>query len=309
MSREIARQWFIPGDGIDRHVISADIQRYLGNDATVRPGVGTGEHQGVQGFWIKAYRNLTSAMIADLRADSSRWRQEQRATGTREPYVGSSTYHASAAGRPDRRAGESPSVDGPYGNAPSRERLPAGGNRIPVSDRMDVDPPSGMDRRYGGQPDRGDPYGGRPSYPVDTRPGYPQEQPVYSRAPPSSASYAPDPRYAPSSGFASSNDGAPPGYVRPGNYYVPVSTYEPAPSMPSRSELPNYGNAYGQPGQPSSRDARDPRYGQPDYADPRYAYPSPAATITSVSARDRDPIASPPQPRFASLDHSHLEPC
>ncbi len=36
--QELARQWFIPGDGIDRHVISADIQRYLGNDATVRPG-------------------------------------------------------------------------------------------------------------------------------------------------------------------------------------------------------------------------------------------------------------------------------
>lgn len=43
-SREIARQWFIPGDGIDRTVISADIQRYLGNDATVRPGMGTGEN-------------------------------------------------------------------------------------------------------------------------------------------------------------------------------------------------------------------------------------------------------------------------
>lgn len=42
---EVARQWFIPGEGIDRTVISADIQRYLGNDATVRPGVGTGEYQ------------------------------------------------------------------------------------------------------------------------------------------------------------------------------------------------------------------------------------------------------------------------
>ena len=38
---ELARQWFIPGQGIDRHVITADIQRYLGNDATVRPGRGT----------------------------------------------------------------------------------------------------------------------------------------------------------------------------------------------------------------------------------------------------------------------------
>ena len=42
---EVARQWFIPGEGIDRHVISTDIQRYLGNDATVRPGVGTEQYQ------------------------------------------------------------------------------------------------------------------------------------------------------------------------------------------------------------------------------------------------------------------------
>jgi len=36
----IARQneYFIPGDGIDHAVITADICRYLGNDALVRPG-------------------------------------------------------------------------------------------------------------------------------------------------------------------------------------------------------------------------------------------------------------------------------
>jgi hypothetical protein len=32
-------EWFIPKNGIDREVITADIQRYLGNDALVRPGV------------------------------------------------------------------------------------------------------------------------------------------------------------------------------------------------------------------------------------------------------------------------------
>ncbi|KAK4561515.1 hypothetical protein LTR86_004833 [Recurvomyces mirabilis] len=69
MAREIARQWFISGDGIDRHVISADIQRYLGNDATVRPGVGNGDNEvsdmasGVHGYWIKAYRNLTTICV------------------------------------------------------------------------------------------------------------------------------------------------------------------------------------------------------------------------------------------------------
>lgn len=31
-------EYFIPGDGITREVIQADICRYLGNDALVRPG-------------------------------------------------------------------------------------------------------------------------------------------------------------------------------------------------------------------------------------------------------------------------------
>lgn len=32
-------EYFVPKDGIDREVISADITRYLGSDALVRPGV------------------------------------------------------------------------------------------------------------------------------------------------------------------------------------------------------------------------------------------------------------------------------
>lgn len=62
-------EYFIPGDGISREVIQADICRYLGNDALVRPG----QHGGRPGFFIRAYRNLTSEMIADLKADSARW--------------------------------------------------------------------------------------------------------------------------------------------------------------------------------------------------------------------------------------------
>jgi hypothetical protein len=37
--------WFVPGDGIAREVITADIQRYLGPDALVKPGAGTGEYE------------------------------------------------------------------------------------------------------------------------------------------------------------------------------------------------------------------------------------------------------------------------
>ncbi|CAK4030245.1 Hypothetical predicted protein [Lecanosticta acicola] len=307
MPQEIARQWFVPGEGIDRHVISADIQRYLGNDATVRPGVGTGEHQGVQGYWIKAYRNLTSAMIADLRADSARWRQEQRQTGTREPYVGSSTYHASSAGRTshNRRDADSPSVDGPYG-------LPSGRERIPV-DRMQVDPPP--QSRGGYPPDSRSAYppDGR-AFPSDSRgyapdgrssfqPDTPMSGGFGGGRPPVSAPYGQEPRYAPSYPQPNS-DGAPPGYVRQGNYYVPVSSYEPAPAVPSRSD--NYGPGFGQP--PQSREPPPRGYQQPEYADPRYAYPSPAATVSSVSARDREQVSSSQQPsNYGSMPPSQYD--
>ena len=45
MSAMPTRQWFQPGEGIAREVITADIQRYLGPDALVRPGEGTGEYE------------------------------------------------------------------------------------------------------------------------------------------------------------------------------------------------------------------------------------------------------------------------
>ena len=39
-------EYFVPKDGIDREVITADICRYLGNDALVRPGTyEVGTHQ------------------------------------------------------------------------------------------------------------------------------------------------------------------------------------------------------------------------------------------------------------------------
>ena len=38
MAQNLVRDWFMVEDGIRREVISAYIQEYLGNDATVRPG-------------------------------------------------------------------------------------------------------------------------------------------------------------------------------------------------------------------------------------------------------------------------------
>jgi hypothetical protein len=55
-------QWFLPAEGIERDVITGDIQRYLGQDALVRPGSVQDPETGIvrQGYIITAYRNLTT---------------------------------------------------------------------------------------------------------------------------------------------------------------------------------------------------------------------------------------------------------
>ncbi|RDW60708.1 hypothetical protein BP6252_12091 [Coleophoma cylindrospora] len=79
-SRTKTNEYFIPGNGIDWDVISSDITRYLGNDASVRPGTSVDPRtfQEQHGYIITAYRNLTTAMITDIKADSERWDAERR---------------------------------------------------------------------------------------------------------------------------------------------------------------------------------------------------------------------------------------
>lgn len=95
-SQNRSNEYFVPKDGIDREVITADICRYLGNDALVRPGTYENPVTKLtqQGYYVTAYRNLTSAMIADLKADSQRWEQERRAANSRAGYTQSQTHES-----------------------------------------------------------------------------------------------------------------------------------------------------------------------------------------------------------------------
>ncbi|KAJ4026966.1 hypothetical protein NW752_001925 [Fusarium irregulare] len=107
-------EYFVPRDGIDREVISADICRYLGNDALVRPGHYENPQTGqaVQGYYITAYRNLTTAMIEDLKADSARWDSERRAQTSRNTSGG--TIASRNVGVPPRHSSNSPVVQYRY---------------------------------------------------------------------------------------------------------------------------------------------------------------------------------------------------
>ncbi|KAF2653692.1 hypothetical protein K491DRAFT_705703 [Lophiostoma macrostomum CBS 122681] len=110
-----ANLYFLPGEGIGRQIITADIARYLGPDALVRPGVGTGEQEGVSGYWVTAYHALTPQMIHDLKQDTQRWEAKHGKDRTSEAeYQGARTFTA----RQDRGPSE------PYETSRSEYSIP-----------------------------------------------------------------------------------------------------------------------------------------------------------------------------------------
>jgi hypothetical protein len=136
-------EYFVPRDGIDREVITADICRYLGNDALVRPGTYENKETGqlIQGYYINAYRNLTTAMIDDLKEASRQWQLErtraQSGGGTptfRDPNVVNvrnsnspiTAYRHSETHHRQQAAG---AVDPGYGNPAPQQQYYAGSNQ------------------------------------------------------------------------------------------------------------------------------------------------------------------------------------
>ncbi|KFH47082.1 hypothetical protein ACRE_020690 [Hapsidospora chrysogenum ATCC 11550] len=105
-------EYFLHRNGIDREVISADICRYLGNDALVRPGRWEDPQTGqvAEGYYITAYRELTKAMIEDLQRDSEEWDKERRGQTSTARYntSGGSFVSRDATGAPARRLSNSP---------------------------------------------------------------------------------------------------------------------------------------------------------------------------------------------------------
>ncbi|RTE71763.1 hypothetical protein BHE90_013834 [Fusarium euwallaceae] len=93
-------EYFAPLDDIDQEVITTDICHHLGKDAVVRPGQYENPQTGqvTQGYYITSYRNLTTAMIEDLKAYSARWDSERRAQTSRQAsrvqYRHSETYQS-----------------------------------------------------------------------------------------------------------------------------------------------------------------------------------------------------------------------
>ena len=83
-------EFFIPGTDIEYDVIANDVHIYLGPYASVRQG---SHHRDSRrtGYYVHSSIAPTQAMIADLEADSIRWRQEHGTNRVRK-YVASKTH-------------------------------------------------------------------------------------------------------------------------------------------------------------------------------------------------------------------------
>ncbi|CRG87701.1 hypothetical protein PISL3812_04721 [Talaromyces islandicus] len=220
-------EYFISGDGISREVIQADICRYLGNDALVKPG----SHQGRQGYLIRAYRNLTSEMIADLKADSARWEQEvaRRADmGYSRASYASSSIHETR----QQQGGPSPAAFNPPPN------------------QYNIDPYP-QQPQYGGHHSQ-PPHYGTPAYTSSQSPGFAQN--AYA-SPPQQNPYPgqnPPPISAPESHTAYTYTGQP---VYPYEGRNAAPRY-PGPGYENESDYPNVTSSMGYPPATTASDAR-----------------------------------------------------
>ncbi|KAK3364408.1 hypothetical protein B0T25DRAFT_63243 [Lasiosphaeria hispida] len=264
-------EYFVPRDGIDREVITSDICRYLGNDALVRPGTyESPDGRVTQGYFITAYRNLTSAMIQDLKADSARWEQERRAASRTSGGGAGGTMHSGQPNGMFMRGSNSPlgSREQPRGQSDystwknSQLDNNAYGRPPPPIDRMEVDYVS--PGPIGGPAYGNAPYpGGQPAgYPPTAYPqihggapgGYPAPQGFggYPANPPTQ--YSPGPQSGPDRYPPPLNPGYQETFVHGSNYQA---TGYPGPG-------PNRMTSSAPPTRTFGITAGGPGYGDPD---------------------------------------------
>lgn len=270
-------EYFVPRDGIDREVITADICRYLGNDALVRPGTYDDNGRVIQGYYITAYRNLTSAMIADLKADSQRWDQERRKHGSSQNvrYTESQTRFQQQGDHSGFGGGYQANMSYPGNNAPGY----SSGSTAPS---------------YSNNPAYSSGGGMYPS-------GYAGQSPQYS------SSSTADPRYAPAP-ISGAMDSAyqmsqqPVGYTHGGNYRVQVSDQYSSDRMNVDSGPRGYTAASQQPYQGSQSYAyqqQAPAGGAAYAAQPVdnfYGRASPASAMPAGYSPTPDPVYEESQP-------------
>ncbi|KAK4239091.1 hypothetical protein C8A03DRAFT_14495 [Achaetomium macrosporum] len=324
-------EYFVPRDGIDREVITSDICRYLGNDALVRPGTyESPDGRVTQGYFITAYRNLTSAMIQDLKADSARWEQERRAAARSS---GGGTMHSSQPnGMFVKRNSNSPvgSRDQPRGQSDysawknlQREQQEY---EATYGSAMDIDyaPPPGAagNSVYASQPYAGAPPASYPpaAYPPPVHAAAPSQypaQPAYGYPPnPPPTQYSPQPQN-PGDRYSAIPPPPVPGsyqdtaFVHGSNYQTSAPGYAtsgPArmpPAMPHTSAAPSRTFSAPPVSTPVYGTEPDP-YGYPPAGNPAaQAFPTDALYGRGTTQRQGYPAA--PEPQYDDIRNPGLQ--
>lgn len=243
-------EYFVPRDGIDREVITADICRYLGNDALVRPGTYENKETGqlIQGYYINAYRNLTTAMIDDLKEASRQWQLERTRAQSGGAYRHSETHHrqqqASAAGAVDPAAYGNPTPPAQYYSGPGQPQYSQ-----PVANSYASQGYANAPQGNYGYQTSGNTYSPPPNQPSR----YPPPQPMPQSYTPAEQPY-----------LAGSNLGAAPQYAE--------FPREQPPRLPSGGPARVYASApQQQPGYPAPAPAAGGFYSQSQQGQPMYA--------------------------------------
>lgn len=288
----------MPKDGIDREVITADICRYLGNDALVRPSQKEDSAgRRVEGYIINGYRNLTSAMIADLKADSTRWDQERRsAARSNVPYLNSRTHESRQYHGPTEGSAHAPS------HAPSRDYVSSAPGGIPGQSAYDSSgqyPPSGYSQPppvgYAGQQQYDSNY-----YVAGANMRMEVEEPPRRGVPPPASGFsgAPSGYAAPRTAYPQ-EDRSPysqPVAQQPNSYTQPVYDGRASASVPTTYPQQMDSTAYDQGGFRDSSYPAQSGYSQPPM-DPSYSTAGPANPRRNDRAREPDPRDSRDQRR------------
>jgi len=271
--------FFVPGAGIDREVITTDICRYLGNDALVKPGPYTDRSTGetMNGYFVTAYRALTTEQLADLKADSARWEAERRKN---PPGRGSSSgegYRASATRARQQWTDPPPPPGQSYPSS-----MPPSQPHQPAYDRRYADPSP----LRAGQPDYNMEY-------TTQAPNYTYGQTVnYSVAPqrpnvaqPPRTVYPPEPNYGDGRGGVSYPERGQPGYA-----YNEAGQQigRPPQQQYARDQPPDPYYGRGQPEDPMEYDYEEEGYQEPMQTNQPANTGAPRRTEREESSRRRE---------------------
>jgi hypothetical protein len=149
-------RWWVPGEGIRRDVIQADVQRYLGPDALVKPGV---DQYGRPGYWVAAVRTFTPSMLDDLRSDSANFER----LGSRGTYQDSTIHQSRHYWGPTSTGGASAASSS--GSAPAPVQSPYSQHTDHPNRRNDQSPENyRQTARPQVQPQGGSTYNQQPQY-------------------------------------------------------------------------------------------------------------------------------------------------